>query len=390
MKEIKRVLATEDLLKRYILKLYSRKNQIGDLCFDETKINSLIVNKSYSELTYSELVDCCSISARWTNEDFQQYTPNEFYYFEDNKIHTETIQEQPFLYTSINPLEFLPLFLADFGLYGIGSDITDTNGNILLSIYSNLYDDGYFKVIVLSDKTIIVYSFDKNNADGFDLYQYDAAKNKLIKKYLIEDKSQILSIIEEKDCPMILSMANDELRNNKEIVLAALRRDPYCFRHAGEVIKNEKDIILAALSAYPDAFLYAAEELQNNKEFLLNCIKINPEVCEFISSTFQNDQEIIQYAVSCDGMSLQYASEELKNNREIVLTAITKNGMSIQYASLKLRDDIDIVSAAKNSAGTRVLKYASERIRGDNTFVDDIKSRNENINNDFDIDNLPF
>lgn len=390
MKEIVTLPATEDLLKKYILKLYSRKHHVGDLCFDEAKMNALTVYKSYKVLTSSELLDCCFISVRGGNENFEQFIPSKFYCLTENVKNADNNEDYPFLYTSIEPLDRLPLYKADFGLNGLGSDIIDGKGNILISLYPNLYDNGFIEVSVTPDKSILVFNYDENNAESFELFIYNDVENKLIRKHEIEDKNLVLSIINEKGYATILSLASVELKDNKDLVLTALKRDPYCYIYVGEGIKNDRDVILTAIRSNPDAISHAPENIQNDKAFLLNCIEINADVGKFIPADLQNDREFVILAVSCNGSFLKYASESLKNDREIVLAAVKKHGNSLQFASKELCDDNDIVSCAINNAGRAVLNYASERICTDKMYEKKPNNINIDLDNDFDAENLPF
>lgn len=390
MKEIITLTATEDLLKKYILKLYARKNHVGDLCFDEAKMNALIINKSYKELTSSELLDCCFISVRYSNENFEQFIPTTFYCLIDNEKNSDNIEDYPFLYTCIEQLDNLPLYKADIGLHGLGSDIIDGRGNILKSLHPNLYDNGFIEVSVTPDKSILVFNFDENNAESFDLFYYDDIQNKLIRKVELEDKNYILSIINEKGYSTILGLASNELKNDKDLVLTALERDPCCYIYVGELIKYDRDVILAAILYYPDAISDAPDEIQNDEAFLIICISINAKVGKFIPTVLLDDREFVIQAVSHNGLFLQYVSETLKNNREIVLAAVAKNGISLQYASQELCDDFEIVSIAINNAGRDVLNYASERICTDEMYEKKTNNRYINLDNDFDDDNLPF
>lgn len=247
MKEIKRIEASEELLKVYFFKLYERKQQIADLLFEEERLDSILTSKSLSELTSTELFDCCSISLRSGDNDFSNYIPAEFFYFDESGPAKGTIDEHPFLYTSISTLKHVPLYEGNLGYWNLGSDIVDNNGQVLLTVSPNIYDDGYYDIISSSDNLIFVYYFDKNNADSCCLYSYEEKENKLISIKNIDKKDYVLNIINEHNYPIILSLVSEKLSKDKELAIAAAEIDEYFLRFIDDSIKNDKDVLAATM-----------------------------------------------------------------------------------------------------------------------------------------------
>ena len=71
---------------------------------------------------------------------------------------------------------------------------------------------------------------------------------------------------------------------------------------------------------------------------------------------------------SVEGISLQFASEAQTNNPKIIMTAVRQNGYALQYASAKLKNDKDIVLEAVRQNG-RAWEYASEALKNDRDIV---------------------
>jgi hypothetical protein len=377
MKDIITLPATEDLLKKYVLKLYARKNQVGDLCFDESKINALIVNKSYKEITCSELLDCCFITFRWGNEIFEQFIPTKFYCFTANEKTSDNIEDYPFLYTSIEPLDSLPLYKADFGLNGLGCDIIDGKGNILISLHPNLYDNGFIEVSVTPDKSILVFNYDENNAESFDLFYYDDVQNKLIRKHEIEDKDLVFNIINEKGYATILSLASDEIKNNKDLVLTALKTDPYCYMYVGERIKYDRDVILAAIRSNADAFSDAPENIQNDHKFIQMAVSYNPKSLNYVSESLRNEPDIIMAAANDKTFAaLEFASSRLREDPVFVMQMIEKCGDNICFAADWMRAEKQFVIAAIHAGvSSRTLEYLPENLRNDEEIISELQKK---------------
>ena len=79
-------------------------------------------------------------------------------------------------------------------------------------------------------------------------------------------------------------------------------------------MKNDREVVLAAVAQYGRALQYAAAELKN-------------------------DCEVVLAAVAQDGCALMWAAAELKNDREVVLAAVAQDGDALHYAPAKLRTD---------------------------------------------------
>jgi len=140
---------------------------------------------------------------------------------------------------------------------------------------------------------------------------------------------------------------NPNLKNDKEIVMAAVAHDGHALRHASEELKNDKEIVMAAVAQDGHALRHASKELKNDKEIVMAAVAQDGHALEYASKELKNDKEIVMAAVAQDGDALVYASEELKNDKEIVMAAVVQNGDALVYASKELKNDQEIVMAAK-------------------------------------------
>jgi len=67
-----------------------------------------------------------------------------------------------------------------------------------------------------------------------------------------------------------LSQASPDLRHNKEIVLAAVRKEGRALEFAHEDLQHDKDVVTAAVLQNSEAFHYVSDELRGDGEFLYN------------------------------------------------------------------------------------------------------------------------
>lgn len=288
------------------------------------------------------------------------------------------------------------------------SAFLDFNENgIALDNGEEYYEDGdsppcyqmYEKII---HTTICLTSFKliKNDLLNEDYYNYCEWEDNYIRfvKELFVDED---SFIRYFDFKINLRLASDELRNNHEGMLAAVKKKGTALQYASEKLRNDREIVLAAvindsralefasevLRTDPDilevlrfnmlirfeghALEYAPEELRNDRDFVLAVVKKNGSALEYAPEELCNDMEIVLTAVNTDGGSvLTYASKELCNNREFILAAVKKDEFSsvLDYASKQMLNDREFILAAVKINGNS-LKYAPKKLRNDREIV---------------------
>ena len=145
--------------------------------------------------------------------------------------------------------------------------------------------------------------------------QYTIIKNCSILNFevsKINDRNIIENLIEIDG--MCISVASDELRNDKELSLKAIKSNAFAFKYAPKEIKNDKKVLMEVIEKVPDTFMYASDELQNDKEvalcvakkdifYLSNCsdeLKKDPDIIKLVDEfPFQNE-EIKKMILSID------------------------------------------------------------------------------------------
>lgn len=87
------------------------------------------------------------------------------------------------------------------------------------------------------------------------------------------------------------------------------------------------------------ALKYASQKLRNNKNIVLTAVKQNGNALQYVYIELWYDVEVAFNAVSSCGLALKYASQKFKNNRRIVQKAVEENPNAIMYASKDLQLD---------------------------------------------------
>jgi hypothetical protein len=97
--------------------------------------------------------------------------------------------------------------------------------------------------------------------------------------------------------------------------------------------------ILAQVLQKERAFYKAPEELRGDKEFVLAVVRNYGKALQYASKELRGDREVVLAAVQQDGFALEYASKELRGDREVVLAAVQQDGFALEYASKELKED---------------------------------------------------
>eukprot|EP00546_Thalassionema_frauenfeldii_P013586 CAMPEP_0178916832 /NCGR_PEP_ID=MMETSP0786-20121207/12887_1 /TAXON_ID=186022 /ORGANISM="Thalassionema frauenfeldii, Strain CCMP 1798" /LENGTH=393 /DNA_ID=CAMNT_0020590269 /DNA_START=232 /DNA_END=1413 /DNA_ORIENTATION=- len=165
-----------------------------------------------------------------------------------------------------------------------------------------------------------------------------------------------------------LRHASPELRGNKHFILQVIKLQSAwgseALKFVSSELKNDKEVVLAAIQRTGEALEHASLELRNDKQVAIAAVENQPRAIEFASTKLKNDKELILIAVAKDGLALEYASLELRNNKQVAMTAVANEPFAIQYISPKLRNDkeVTLLAIAKEPDS---IKYTGENIKRD-------------------------
>ena len=92
---------------------------------------------------------------------------------------------------------------------------------------------------------------------------------------------------------------------------------------------------------------YASDELKNNKDFILKAIKISVLCFKYVSDELKNNKEVALEAIEEYSSNIEYISNELKRDKEIILKAVEKDADNIKYLSDELKNDEEFMKQLK-------------------------------------------
>jgi hypothetical protein len=139
-------------------------------------------------------------------------------------------------------------------------------------------------------------------------------------------------------------------------------------------MKNDKEVVLAALSQNGYALQYASDTLKNDKEVVLAAVFRDGRSLQFASAAVNNDKNVVLAAMSCNATALGYATDAMKNDKEVVMTAVSNYADVMEDASDELLDDecfvlsMKMIGIRKRFRWPRLIKQAMTFKRHDASF----------------------
>ena len=199
----------------------------------------------------------------------------------------------------------------------------------------------------------------------------------LFNKYILNlgcdwsNKSDVIRKVRERGSS--LQYADYGLRDDFDVVEAAISENPYALEFASRQLRNDKKIALIAIESGSNQFI--SDELKNDKEFAED---VWESTSHFPQETWRTPQNILPplYGDSKVWLKLAYEppyggvtyghfgcmAKELTSNKEFRTELVKKESLCFQHASEKLRDDEELAELAVRGWANQ-LTYTSDRIK---------------------------
>ncbi len=151
--------------------------------------------------------------------------------------------------------------------------------------------------------------------------------------------------------------------DNKDIVIKCALIDGSLIDKASKRLLNDIDVARAAVLLSMDleceystdryAFNQLSDELKDNKDFVLEAIKNNRSFIDLVSKRLINDKDVV-IAAGSHGLKV---TETLKNDREVLMAIAKNDPWFLSDATPSVRKDIEIVCICCRLR-PEVIKYA--------------------------------
>ena len=218
----------------------------------------------------------------------------------------------------------------------------------------------------------------------------------------------------------LIQFLDDHLRDDKEIVLTAVRKEGFVLRYAGPRCRDDFDVVIAAVRQCGDALVWASVRLQHDRMVVLAALRSEPTVWRHVVPELRRDTECshavvhamfgaesacsqagwqrdrdwdmdasllirhcnsrqIELAISLHGELLQmwapggmlhHEADQLHvlHDKVIVLSAVRQNGRSLEHANSIMKKDFYIVLAAVQQNGCS-LQFACSELQNNRSIV---------------------
>lgn len=144
---------------------------------------------------------------------------------------------------------------------------------------------------------------------------------------------------------------------------------------------NDKIFVLETVKISGASLKYASEELRNDKEVVLEAVRQKGDywtecALEYASEGLKNDKEVVIEAVKKNGGALEYASEKLRDDKFFVLEAVNHMGWGdlLGYSYCECpelgAETIKKLGTVKETDGA--LRFISERLQNDRDVASEV------------------
>lgn len=145
--------------------------------------------------------------------------------------------------------------------------------------------------------------------------------------------------------PLQLEFASEAAREDRALVLEAVRRDGLALQFAARELRCDMELALAAVQQNPRALTHVAYDLFTERDALLGLI------------------------ADVGSAALQHAPKELQDDRDVVMAAVRRQGHALQHCSSRLQRDARVVLEAVRQCGASALDHAAPDLLRDRQFV---------------------
>ena len=126
-----------------------------------------------------------------------------------------------------------------------------------------------------------------------------------------------------------LEYASENLKNDKEVILAAVKQNGDALFYASKELQADKQLVLEVFKSKGEFFNWhvldhVSENLKNDKEVVLAAVKQSGYALEYASENLKNDKEVVLAAVKTDSDAIGYASKKLQADKDVIKAAKSK------------------------------------------------------------------
>lgn len=184
---------------------------------------------------------------------------------------------------------------------------------------------------------------------------------------VIEDKVFLLQLISIR--PYALSLGSEKLRDDKDVVMAAIMADGTVLQHASDRLRDNREVVMKAIAKNSTALEFASNNLRDDREVVVAAINQRDHAVKFASDRLKNDKGIAQAIIDAGSPGYGYLSVDIRADKEIMRRMLGRYSTWLEYA---IDPDREIVLAAVNKASqpAKIMPYIPYRYASDQEILD--------------------
>lgn len=194
----------------------------------------------------------------------------------------------------------------------------------------------------------------------------------------------------------ILSEVSDNLKDDREVVLYAVRRDGTELQHASVRLQNDLQVVKEAMKSNLAAFKFASEAIKEDKQLISQVINLSGKNLAWLNENYRNDMKFVEKILEEDVQYVKFAGDTLRNNETFMLKVLERgkdNGYGLlKFAGESLKNKLSFVKAAVDYDESN-LAYIGENLDYDKEFALKVIAKypkkfnglNDHLKNDIDI-----
>jgi hypothetical protein len=189
----------------------------------------------------------------------------------------------------------------------------------------------------------------------------------------LQQRQEVLMSVEKTG--LNLEFMDDVYQDDEQIVIAAVKQDPWALKFASMRLKDDADFMMMMLKSNACAVDYMSSRLKNDKSFVINAIKENHQVFFYVHLIYGDDEDVVLEVIKQNGGQLKYASPRLQDDERIVFEAVANDWKALTYVSDRLAQNVSLYEMAKPACleaikkSTTQYKYASEALQKDDDIL---------------------
>ena len=206
------------------------------------------------------------------------------------------------------------------------------------------------------DKEVVLMAI---KANGEALY--------VANKKFWKDRDFVLASVKSDAYATCLMYVDRKFTDDKEIMLLAIKENDFWVEELSERLKNDKVFLQEMVTLNWKAFS-TLDKKQQTKALAIVTVKNDYRAFEYMDEKFKNDEEIVLAMVQGRVEAFDLIPKQFRKNKKISLVAVKGFGMNLRYVSKELKKDKEIVLNAVKS-DSYAFKYADEELKQNRNFI---------------------